>query len=229
MNREEILELSNELLARYKKKAGAASSAADREGNTELANKRFRGVMKASKKQFANDAKARLQKEESELQTEETKTMNTVDFYAKYLGSNLDFRDAKRIQEELNESKSTQIEDASEVNEEDLEEAFPGTPEYKAKYGDKGTGKFDVKKTATGTVYTKKMKDDDEDEKPAAKTAEAPAQTGPKKRGRPAGWRGSYKPRQPKTVKEAFEAIARLDEEDLEAFIDALQLVEDQE
>ena len=304
---DDILELSNDLLARYKKKASAASSQADREGNTSLANKRFKGVMKATKKQFANDSK---------LRSEET-SMSDVDFYAKYLGYGANFNAVKKIQEELTEAKATQIEDASEVNEDDLkegfingreyasaglmhpdhaqhamhkvgntvdfyahgtgdkitgkvvkndgkevhiqaekgsggklhkfkvqrglpknesveeelEEAWPGTPEYEKKYGTKSTGKFDSKKTSTGTVYTKKFKDDDEEgeKKPAAKTAEAPAQTGPKKRGRPVGWRGTYKPRQPKTVKEAFEAIARLDEEDLEAFIDSLQLVEDHE
>lgn len=288
MDTKELLELSTDLLSRYKKKATAASSAADKAGNTALADKRFKGVMKATKKQFANDAKSRNEeteiregfvvryhnakgehvntsklfadresaekhaargksidktdgkytvhkldakgkeiKEDSEtqLQTEETTvSKDSVDFYAKYLGYGANFNAVKKIQSELNES---QIKDASEVNEEDLEEAWPGTPEYEKKFGTKSTGKFDSKKTSTGTVYTKKFKDDegDDEKKPAADAAPA----APKKRGRPVGWRGTYKPRQPKAVKEAFEAIARLDEEDLEEFIQSLQLVEDQE
>lgn len=51
---DEIDELSNDLLGRYKKKATDASRAADAVGDVKKANKRFSGVMKATKKQFAN-------------------------------------------------------------------------------------------------------------------------------------------------------------------------------
>jgi hypothetical protein len=54
---ERIDELSNDTLGSYKKRATADASSADKEGDTERANKRFRGVVKATKKQFDNDAK----------------------------------------------------------------------------------------------------------------------------------------------------------------------------
>ena len=52
-----INELSNEKLADYKKKAGENASAADKAGDTKTGNKRFSGIMKATRKQFANDDK----------------------------------------------------------------------------------------------------------------------------------------------------------------------------
>jgi len=54
---EQVQELSNTLLSRYKKNAGASASAADASGNLQKGNKRFSGIMKATKKQFSNDAK----------------------------------------------------------------------------------------------------------------------------------------------------------------------------
>ena len=53
----QIQELSNNLLSRYKKNAGASASAADASGNLQKGNKRFSGIMKATRKQFSNDAK----------------------------------------------------------------------------------------------------------------------------------------------------------------------------
>jgi len=55
-----INELSNEKLADYKKKAGESASAADKAGDIKKGNKRFSGIMKATKKQFANDTKEEL-------------------------------------------------------------------------------------------------------------------------------------------------------------------------
>jgi len=52
---QELNELSNEKLAQYKSAAGRSATAADRAGNYELGNKRFRGITQATKKQFAND------------------------------------------------------------------------------------------------------------------------------------------------------------------------------
>jgi hypothetical protein len=52
-----IQELSNNLLARYKTSAGADASKADKAGDYDKGNKRFSGIMKATKKQFANDMK----------------------------------------------------------------------------------------------------------------------------------------------------------------------------
>ncbi len=51
-------ELSTEKLAQYKKAAGKDASAADKAGNYEKGNKRFRGIVKATKKQFSNDLKS---------------------------------------------------------------------------------------------------------------------------------------------------------------------------
>jgi len=54
---EQIDELSPELLGRYKTAAGAQASAADKAGDYAKGNKRFSGIMKATRKQFDNDAK----------------------------------------------------------------------------------------------------------------------------------------------------------------------------
>ena len=54
---EPVNELSSDLLGRYKKKAGEQASTADKAGNYAKGNKRFSGIMKATKKQFANDMK----------------------------------------------------------------------------------------------------------------------------------------------------------------------------
>ena len=53
----QLNELTNELLGKYKKAAGADASKSDKAGNTAQADKRFSGIVKATKKQFANDAK----------------------------------------------------------------------------------------------------------------------------------------------------------------------------
>jgi hypothetical protein len=52
-----LSELSPDTLASYKKKAGADASAADAAGDYARGNKRFKGIVKATKKQFANDTK----------------------------------------------------------------------------------------------------------------------------------------------------------------------------
>jgi hypothetical protein len=52
-----LAELSNDTLARYKKAAGADARKADAEGDYARGNKRFSGIIKATKKQFANDEK----------------------------------------------------------------------------------------------------------------------------------------------------------------------------
>ena len=52
-----VNELSTNALASYKKKASADASTADKEGDFERGNKRFKGINKATIKQFDNDAK----------------------------------------------------------------------------------------------------------------------------------------------------------------------------
>ncbi|ATV46324.1 hypothetical protein [Lake Baikal phage Baikal-20-5m-C28] len=50
-------EISNATLTSYKQKAGEQASAADKVGDFKKGNKRFSGIIKATKKQFANDLK----------------------------------------------------------------------------------------------------------------------------------------------------------------------------
>jgi hypothetical protein len=54
---DQIDELSNDMLGRYKTAAGADASKADKAGDYNKGNKRFGGIVKATKKQFANDMK----------------------------------------------------------------------------------------------------------------------------------------------------------------------------
>ena len=61
-----VNELSTEKLAQYKKAAGADASAADKAGNIERGNKRFRGIVKATIKQGDNDAKKHKVVDEAE-------------------------------------------------------------------------------------------------------------------------------------------------------------------
>ena len=53
----DLSELSNEVLARYKAKAGEQASAADKANDFKKGNKRFSGIMKATRKQFDNDVR----------------------------------------------------------------------------------------------------------------------------------------------------------------------------
>ena len=57
MVKEDLNELSNATLGSYKKKAGADASAADKVGDTKKDDKRFSGIIKATKKEFVNDLK----------------------------------------------------------------------------------------------------------------------------------------------------------------------------
>ena len=61
--KEPVAELSNELLGRYKKAAGADAKKADAEGDYARGNKRFKGINQATIKQFDNDAKKHNQEE----------------------------------------------------------------------------------------------------------------------------------------------------------------------
>ena len=54
---EKLDELSSDMLGRYKKAASDQASAADKAGDYAKGNKRFSGIMKATRKQFDNDAK----------------------------------------------------------------------------------------------------------------------------------------------------------------------------
>jgi hypothetical protein len=53
----QVQELSTDLLGRYKKAAGDQATAADKAGDYDKGHKRFKGIVKATNKQFNNDAK----------------------------------------------------------------------------------------------------------------------------------------------------------------------------
>ena len=55
----QVQELSTDLLGRYKKAASDQATAADKAGNYDKGHKRFKGIVKATNKQFDNDAKER--------------------------------------------------------------------------------------------------------------------------------------------------------------------------
>ena len=57
MDEESIDELSSDLLGRYKTGASKQASELDKAGNIKKADSRFSGIVKATKKQFANDLK----------------------------------------------------------------------------------------------------------------------------------------------------------------------------
>jgi len=63
-------ELSNEKLAQYKTAAALDAGAADKAGNYERGDKRFSGIVKATKKQFANDVKKHKDQGVAEGQTD---------------------------------------------------------------------------------------------------------------------------------------------------------------
>jgi nicotinamide mononucleotide adenylyltransferase len=52
-----LAELSSDMLGRYKKAAGADATKADKAGDFEKGHKRFKGIVKATNKQFDNDTK----------------------------------------------------------------------------------------------------------------------------------------------------------------------------
>ena len=55
---DELDEVSNELLAKYKTAAGKSASDADKQGDYKTGDKRFKGIVKATNKQFDNDKKS---------------------------------------------------------------------------------------------------------------------------------------------------------------------------
>lgn len=61
---EELDEVSNEVLTKYKTAAGKSASDADKRGDYATGNKRFSGIVKATKKQFSNDAKKATNEDE---------------------------------------------------------------------------------------------------------------------------------------------------------------------
>jgi nicotinamide mononucleotide adenylyltransferase len=73
VSEESITELSTDLLSRYKKAAGASAKAADQSGNYKKGDKRFKGINRATNKQFDNDLKKHGQYKE-DVYSSDTKT-----------------------------------------------------------------------------------------------------------------------------------------------------------
>ena len=74
-------EISNKILGDYKKAAGADATAADKAGDIERGNKRFRGIVKATVKQGENDAKQHKEQGMAEGSLEEV-SQDTARSYA---------------------------------------------------------------------------------------------------------------------------------------------------
>jgi hypothetical protein len=74
-NEEQLDELSNDKLSQYKTAAALDAGKADIEGDYKRADKRFSGIVKATKKQFANDTKT--VKEDINLVYKKAKTLLT--------------------------------------------------------------------------------------------------------------------------------------------------------
>lgn len=77
--KDELSELSSELLGRYKKAAYADAKKADAEGDYARGDKRFKGINRATMKQFDNDLKQHKQADECAGVGTITKQNSTVD------------------------------------------------------------------------------------------------------------------------------------------------------
>ena len=96
---EQIDELSNDMMGRYKTAAGADASKADKAGDYNKGNKRFSGIMRATKKQMANDIVTRASAvSEAAVVTDKDKILSVHDKKGsslRVLASNLGhYRDA---------------------------------------------------------------------------------------------------------------------------------------
>jgi hypothetical protein len=87
---EQIDELSTDLLARYKKAAGASAKAADASGNYANGDKRFKGINKATNKQFDNDLKKHNQVKEETLDQQADRVKQLKKFKDMMAGMKLD-------------------------------------------------------------------------------------------------------------------------------------------
>jgi len=96
---DELKEISNQTLGQYKTAAALDAGKADKEGDYNRANKRFSGIVKATKKQFANDTKQPVKED-----------INSV--YAK----------AKSILKQLDESTQQQVIDTLKKSIDDEEQ-----------------------------------------------------------------------------------------------------------
>lgn len=96
-----ISEISTDLLARYKTKAAADASAADKAGDYERGNKRFASITRATNKQFANDAKERESNVNSMTLPEFWDLLNKHDWLYQMSDDQRSYQKGKQEREEL--------------------------------------------------------------------------------------------------------------------------------
>lgn len=89
LREETIDEVSMTTLTSYKKKAGEQASAADKAGDFKKGNKRFSGIMKATKKQFAKTATPKPANEEVE-KDDKSKSWSATGKVGKHIASGED-------------------------------------------------------------------------------------------------------------------------------------------
>lgn len=102
---EQIEELSNELLGKYKKKAGADASAADKKGDFAKGNKRFSGIIKATNKQFDNDKK-KVKEEIEMISFKDYLRLMTEEFTVESEELSEEFISHSEFEDKLNNHKS---------------------------------------------------------------------------------------------------------------------------
>ena len=120
---DELNEVSNELLTRYKNAAEKDARESDKKGNFKRGDKRFGGIIKATIKQFDNDKKNSMKKESTENKKEkeddkppfdppyETKNRATPGKYGKGYSTarhlaRMTARKAAGLKEEVDSSKT---------------------------------------------------------------------------------------------------------------------------
>jgi hypothetical protein len=170
---EQIDELSNETLHRYKEKAADDARAADAKGNYKQGDKRFSGIVKATNKQFANRKIPKINedwsktgKEAKHVETgEKTYEYREVDNEGKPTGKR-EYRNAqgkpmgeevKQIDEISAETKASYVTKAKK----DIEDLKPHT---KGEYGD--IAKNIIKRREKGIAMAKEEVELDEENKP---------------------------------------------------------------
>lgn len=144
---ETINELSTELLGRYKTAAGASAKASDAAGNYKKGDKRFKGINKATNKQFDNDLKKHDQVKEDVYSSDtRTKKVQVQDKDGNWV-----FRDHKSHPHKINfgaskmNAKPAGAEDPLKAAKLDTETAYRNHLEKMAKLRADGSKVTDVK------------------------------------------------------------------------------------
>lgn len=146
--KENINELSTDLLARYKTASAASAKSADASGNYAKGDKRFKGINKATTKQFDNDLKKHGQyKEEVKEPTGDLKDA----CWTGYTAVGMKMKNGKKvpncvpIKEELNEEHIVHVDDGSKYGEQphdkDVEHVMSGAKTHGGEFdghSDKG-------------------------------------------------------------------------------------------